>query len=220
MKKIFLFGTVTIILFASCYNSPKDKANFLIKEEMKKMLYHAETYDPVETKVDSAFAPFDDPAFYEKTLQLYNLNMTIDEYDRKMKDAKFSMSLLHDSSPSSYNKDSYKEAKDKYEKNAEIKRKAEDKAKEIANDLKTMFDKRQQFIGFKAWHRYRANNNAGQTVFGDMHFLFNKDLDKVIMVYDMSSNEYKVVQFLYKQMLGDEFPINNEALEWYRLPYE
>lgn len=63
------------------------------------------------------------------------------------------------------------EAKDEYDENAQNKKSAEIKAKKLANELKTMLDKEQQFIGFKARHRYRANNNAGQTVFGEMKYL-------------------------------------------------
>ena len=68
MKKVMLFVAALMTLVA-CSQSPEDKAKVLIKESMKKTLYHAETYDPVETVVDSAFTPFDDPAFYEKTIK-------------------------------------------------------------------------------------------------------------------------------------------------------
>lgn len=44
----------------------------------------------------------------------------------------------------------------------------EKKAKKLADELKTMLDKEQLFIGFKARHRFRANNNAWQIVFGEM----------------------------------------------------
>lgn len=72
MRKVMISCAV-LMFFASCSQSPEDKANVLIKESMKKTLYHAETYDPVETVVDSAFTPFDDPAFYKKRLSYANL---------------------------------------------------------------------------------------------------------------------------------------------------
>jgi hypothetical protein len=55
--KNLLFLVTVIAVFASCNNSPESKANDLIKEEMKKSLYHVDSYDPVETIVDSAFSP-------------------------------------------------------------------------------------------------------------------------------------------------------------------
>lgn len=84
MERILL-GALLITLFVSCGKSPEEKANALIEDDIKKVLYHPETYDPAETQVDSAFTPFDDPAFYEKTVQLCKLGMSIDECDRKMK---------------------------------------------------------------------------------------------------------------------------------------
>ena len=69
MRRILL-GALLVTLFASCSKSLEDKANTLIEEDIKKTLYHPETYDPAETQVDSAFTPFDDPVFYEKTINI------------------------------------------------------------------------------------------------------------------------------------------------------
>ena len=95
MERILL-GALLITLFVSCGKSPEEKANALIEDDIKKVLYHPETYDPAETQIDSAFTPFDDPVFYEKTVQLCKLGMSIDECDRKMKNAKSSMSIWMD----------------------------------------------------------------------------------------------------------------------------
>lgn len=92
MKRVLL-GALIVSLFASCGKSREDKVSELIKDDIKKVLYHPETYDPAETQVDSAFTPFDAPAFYEKTVQLCKLGMSINECDRNMKHAKSSMSI-------------------------------------------------------------------------------------------------------------------------------
>ena len=63
MKRVLL-GSALVALFASCSESPEEKVNTLIGEQIKKVLYHPETYDPTETQIDSAFAPFDDPVFW------------------------------------------------------------------------------------------------------------------------------------------------------------
>lgn len=208
-----LLGIMFVALFASCSKSPEDKANTLIEEDIKKVLYHPETYDIAETQVDSAFTPFDDPAFYEKTIQLCKLGMSIDEYDRNMKNAKSSMSIWSGPYQSTFGRNEYQEAKDEYDENEQNKKSAEIKAKKLANELKTMLDKKRQFIGFKAWHRYRANNNAGQTVFGEMKYLFDKDIKKIVASYDMDDDEYKAVQFVYKQMLGEDVQIEDNKFD-------
>ena len=66
MKKICITISLAIFLLSSCNNSPTDKANVLIKDDMRKSLIITDSYEPVETKVDSAFAPFDEPEFYIK----------------------------------------------------------------------------------------------------------------------------------------------------------
>ncbi len=72
-----------------------------------------------------------------------------------------------------------------------------------------MLDKEQLFIGFKARHCFRANNNAGQIVFGEMKYLFDKDMTS----YDMDDGEYKTVQIVYKQMLGEDVQIEGENFD-------
>lgn len=209
MRRVLL-GALLAMLCVSCSKSLEEKANALIADDIKKVLYHPETYDPAETQVDSAFTPFDDPVFYEKTVQLCKLGMSIDECDRKMKQAKSSMSIWSGPYQSAFGRNEYQEAKDEYNENARNKKNAEIKAKKIASELKTMLDKEQQFIGFKARHRYRADNNAGQTIFGEMKYLFDKDLRKIVATYDMDDDEYKAVQIVYKQMLGEDVQIENE----------
>lgn len=209
MKRVLL-GTLLITLFVSCGKSPEEKANALIEEDIKKVLYHPETYDPADTQVDSAFTPFDAPSFYEKTVQLCKLGMSVVECDRKMKNAKSSMTIWSGPYQSAFGRNEYQEAKDEYDENARNKKTLEAKVEILAGELKTMLDKEQQFIGFKARHRYRANNNAGQTIFGEMKYLFDKSLSKIVASYDMDSEEYKTVQVLYKQMLGEDVLMESE----------
>ena len=212
MRKVLL-GVLLATLCVSCSKPLEEKANALIADDIKKVLYHPETYDPAETQVDSAFTPFDDPAFYEKTVQLCKLGMSIDECDRKMKHAKSSMSIWSGPYQSAFGRNEYQEAKDEYDENARNKKNAEIKVQKLANELKIMLDKEQRFIGFKARHRYRADNNAGQTIFGEMKYLFDKDLRKIVATYDMDDDEYKAVQIVYKQMLGEDVQIENESFD-------
>lgn len=209
MKRL-LFVVLLATLFVSCGKSPEEKANALIEDDIKKVLYHPETYDPAETQVDSAFTPFDDPAFYEKTVQLYKLGITIEECNRNMKQAKSSMSLWSGPYQTAFGRNEYQEAKGEYDENAQNKKSAEIKIQKLANELKTILHKEKQFIGFKALHRYRANNNAGQTIFGEMEYLFDKDLKKIVATYDMDDDDYKAVQLIYKQILGGNVQTENE----------
>lgn len=214
MKKT-LFFIVAIVALVSCSQSVEDKANALIKDSMKKTLYHAETYDPVETVVDSAFTPFDDPDFYEKTLKLCKLSIEIEKFERRAKSEKADMAHYQDMLGimfSNSDKERLNQAKENYENYIAKINEAEDKARKLAESMKVELEKEQKFIGFKARHRYRAQNNGGQTVFGEMKFLFDKEMKHVVGAWDMDGDEYKTVQVVYRQMLGEDVPIDDETL--------
>ena len=55
--------------------SAENKVGTYIQESIKKSLTHPESYLAIETVVDSAFAPFDDPAFFGKTLEICKMNI-------------------------------------------------------------------------------------------------------------------------------------------------
>lgn len=74
----------------------------------------------------------------------------------------------------------------------------------LARGGKEKFNKEPKFIGLKARHRFRFKDNDGQTTFGEIHFLFDKELTKVITSYDMDSPEYKAVYMLYDKMVEPE----------------
>ena len=52
-----------MVMLSSCGKSPQDKATAYVEKDMPKSLVKPDSYDPIETKVDSAFAPFDSPDF-------------------------------------------------------------------------------------------------------------------------------------------------------------
>ena len=172
----------------------------MIEEDLKKVLYVPESYDPVETKVDSAFTPFDDPVFVDKTMQLLDLATSIEEYDNNIKEAKSSMSLW-DNMGSAFSRNEYQEAKDEYDENTQNRTEAISKAKKLGEELKKMMDKERMFIGYKVQHRYRADNNAGNTLFGEKIYLFDKNMNQIVASYNYE--EYKTYQSVCKQIVGE-----------------
>lgn len=191
------------MLLASCAKTPEQKAEALIKEQLQKNLYHPDTYAPSETQLDSAFAPYDDPNFYEKTLKLAKLGVAINKFDSEASFEKSNMAISSGPYQTAYDRNSYREAKDKYDKAIAKRQKAKEEAAKLGEELKKMKEQKETFIGFKAIHSYRANNNAGQTLSGKAEFLFDKDMKEVIATYDMDSEEYQAVAYLYKMMRGE-----------------
>ena len=150
--KRFIFIFSVALLFVSCGQSPEDKANALIKAELRKTLFKPDTYKPIETKLDSAFAPFDDPNLYKIMGDLAKMAAELEGLDYQIKDAKSSMSLWSGPYMSAYGRNEYNEAKNdlneaqsKYDK---LKEKGQAKYQELADILA----QKPKFIGYKASH--------------------------------------------------------------------
>ena len=199
MKKL-LYLVIIALALTAC-TSKERKAEILIKEKMLKTLYNAESYDPVETVVDSAFTPFDDPKFYEKTLAIAEIGWEMERYESEAKSAERQIALYQDLLRISYsnsNKLSLNQAQEEYDNILAKKSEAEEKAKDLAEQLKADLQQKPLFIGFKSRHRYRAKDNEGNTFMGEAKFLFDKDITQIVCVWDMDGYEYKQVQDLYK----------------------
>lgn len=197
MKKFFLFSFLVFVLVA-CSQSPEQKAEVLIKESLKKALYKPETYKPVETKVDSAFTPFDDPLFFEALAEFGKMNSEYEDLEKKVKRAKSSMALWSGPYQSAYGKNNYQEAKDEYdEANAQIE-KLKTKFEKQSLKIATMFQGEKKFIGYKAVHNYRADNNAGNTLIGNTIFFIDENFTEIL--YSMEVEEYNQIQDAIRQL--------------------
>lgn len=208
MKRVLL-GSALVALFASCSESPEEKVNTLIGEQIKNVLYHPETYDPTETQIDSAFAPFDDPVFFEYAVQICKLEKSIDVYNAMINLSALSMPIWN-GDRTAYGRAEYQDKKDKYDKNVQNKKRAEIEIKKLSEELKKIIGRGRQFIGFKALHRYRANNNAGQTVFGEKMYLFDKELSKIVTIYDIEDEYRDMLQTVYKQIFEEYVSTGDE----------
>ena len=191
MKKFIYLSFLTLVLVA-CSQSQEQKAEALIKESLKKSLYKPETYKPVETKVDSAFAPYDDPAFFEELTELGKMNSEYEELEEKAKRAKSSMAIWSGPYQTAFGRNEYQEAKEDYdEANAQI-NKLKTKGKKQYEKVVSMLQSERKFIGYKALHNYRADNNAGNTLIGNTIFFINQNFTEV--QYSMEAEEYEQVQ--------------------------
>lgn len=198
MKNLYYF-VIAAVLFVACEKSQEQKANELIRESLKKTLFKPETYKPVDTKVDSAFAPYDDPDFYQELAKLGNMNSKYMELEEEAKDAKTSMSIWSDPYQSAFERNQYQEAKEEYEKlNTQmenLKKKGDKQFEKVMSTLQG--DKK--FIGYKAVHNYRADNNAGNTLIGNTVFFIDKDFTEV--TFTVQLEEYNQVQEGISQLM-------------------
>lgn len=197
MKNFWYLVLFTVIVVA-CGQSLEQKAEVLIKESLKKSLYKPETYKPVETKVDSAFAPYDDPAFFEELAELGKMNSEYADLEEKAKRAKSSMSIWSGPYQTSFGKNQYQEAKEEYDEANSKLEKLKIKGIKQYEKVASMLQANSKFVGYKAVHNYRADNNAGNTLIGNTIFFIDDNFKEV--TYSMEIEEYNQIQEAIKHL--------------------
>lgn len=193
----FLYLMLMVAMMVACSQSQEQKAETLIKENLKKSLYKPESYKPVETKVDSAFAPYDDPAFFEELAELGKMNSEFQDLEEKAKHAKSSMSIWSGPYQTAFGRNEYHEAKAEYEEANAKMEKLKTKGRRQYEKVTDMLQANRKFIGYKAIHNYRADNNAGNTLIGNTIFFIDADFKEI--KYSMEVEEYNQVQEAIKQ---------------------
>ena len=183
MKRIFALFFILSMAIA-CAPSPQKKAEALVKEAIQKTLYIPDSYEAVETQLDSAFAPYHDPAFVATVLDICKKGVELDELDSKMKSAKSSMSIWSGPYMTSFGRNQYNEAKEEYETAKGKYDALTAKIQKMAEGLRAQIEKEPEFIGCRVHHTYRAQNNAGNVLMGGAYFLLDKDLTKIIAQWD------------------------------------
>ena len=190
MKKVIGF-ILCLMVLGACSRTQEEKANLLIKEDIQKVLVKPDTYEPIETKLDSAFAPYETPEFMENTLKCVQLFMEIKEYKEKIKVAKSMMTIYEDNLGFPYFKNEYNEYKAEYKEATNKRNEIEKRLKRSGRKLKELVNAKREFIGYKTMHHYRADNNAGNTVLGTGFYLFDKDINTILISF--SEEEIKLM---------------------------
>ena len=105
-----------------------------------------------------------------------------------------------------YGKNEYNEAKAEFEEANEQMEKLRDKGRKKYEKIASLIMGERRFIGYKAIHNYRADNNAGNTLIGNTIFFIDKEFEHII--YSLDVEEYNQVQEAinqFKEQLEEEF---------------
>lgn len=209
MKNFFLLF-ISIILLASCENRDKKIQN-AVSQELKGILYDFESYEPIKTKVDSAFfSPYIDP---EVKALMYSMAKPMQELEtakREYNNALSSVALWDMPYSSSYSRQQRKEA---IAKRDAAKLTIENNQAQLISVIKALYTRIKEdetsddkFIGWFVIQRYRCKTGGGYPSFGDDVFVFNKDITECI--FYMSCEEYENLKNFVNQLLSipeDEF---------------
>ena len=196
MKRVIILSLC--VLMVACTPSPQKKAETLIKEALLKDLVLPDTYEPVETTLDSAFAPYHDPTFVNKVLDLVSKNADYEQLQEQLNRAKSNMAIWSGPYMTAFGKEQYRQAKDEFEATQAKIDALTSRLQKIGAEISDELQKEPVFIGCRAYHRYRANNNAGNTLLGGEYFLFDKDVTTIISRWD--EDEINIYNEFLKQV--------------------
>ena len=197
MRKITFFS-LTLLFMVSCSQPSEDKVATLIRESVSKSLSHPGSYMATATAVDSAFAPFDDPVFREKTLEICRMTVENLEYVRQAQEAEELMhpkeyALMTDSEKVQYRR--YKEISTLCNEKVDS---LSARIKEKGINLMDMVGPGYRFIGWKVTHEFCERDKTGFTVRRRKVFIIDEDKTRILAEYDTASKEYIMVQSMYR----------------------
>jgi hypothetical protein len=205
MKKISYIVLVATLM-AACTQTPQQKAEALVEETVKKVLFKPDTYDPIETKLDSIVSPYNDPDFYKEVTSFSELLTEVPRCENRIESTKKDLNFYDKSFKDSFFKNEYQEAKEKYEKAVNkyenLKEKIQKKYEGIAKKLKG----EHAFSGYVIAHSFRANNNDGQTQIGNYIFFVDKNIENILYTLnDYEANEFaETIGQIREKMESDE----------------
>ena len=204
MKKLFLLLSIFFIL-TSCGKSNEERINDLIAEATKASLYIPESYDPVSTQCDTLYRDIINPANIDKSAKIMSLIRDVQRTQREIERDIEICEFTQGKYDYRYNEYSKKVRKGE-EKRDELKAQANKLFAELQKD----FYKDRGFYGFIVEHRFRAKNNMGTVMFGDMIYIINKDITEVVAAYDTSDNDF--VEFMQMveaiQEIGENYNLD------------
>lgn len=184
------FGVMIVVMamsLVSCSRSPQDKA-----EAMKMSLYVPESYEPLVTQIDSAFAPYASPEFYDKVIEFMELSDELEDCERDMKWAKSSMlSSKEIAHWSEYSRNEYEDDKAEYEECVAKYDDLQSEREKLKDEIYEIASGQEEFIGYHIFHRFRCKNNANMSMVSDMLFLVDKDMVQILASYDAEEQEFE-----------------------------
>ncbi|MBQ7342172.1 MAG: hypothetical protein IJW42_02820 [Alistipes sp.] len=197
--KNFIYVAVIALCMAPFWGckSKEEKAEILIKDYMFKHLYDFESYEIVETKVDSCYTSlFKDPEIRHAALQAKKYLDQSTEYRKEQEYAENTMDIWSDSW-SSYSRKRYKEAREEYKEasiNLSKSFKSHNENLLIIKNKSINFES--EFIGWEVNHSFRCKNRGGNFSLGNYLFIIDKNFTKIINVIDDDEDNDTILVFI------------------------
>lgn len=197
MKKV-IFVIFVALIIVSCGQTQEDKAIAKIKgyiEYNRSKNY----FELIEFKLDSAFAPNDDPLLNYKVIKYLEVKSGIQDLELIIKQAKASMSYWDESNNSSFGKNEYIESQNEYNKANSKLNEAREEEQLMYNEIsKILSESHHHYIGNLATFLYRYTNLKGDTIVAKEVCFMDSCFNRI--EYVNKFEEYNQIQAVIKQI--------------------
>ena len=184
MKQIFLILSIVPFLFG-CVQTREQRGAEIAKSEMMKRLYDADSYEPIETHIDSAYTSiYTDLAVIRAVHDLIELNADEqkERLQRQYNSAKSSAAIWSDSRGwSSYAREKYRQAKEEMDDYANQLKELDEEVKVKMNVIRDHANavSEHQFCGWNIYHRFRCANRLGMHQISDVLIIVDENMEYV-----------------------------------------
>ena len=180
---------LSLLTLSACSPTKEEKAQEMAANYLKGVLYHFDSYEPLQTKVDSSFVSLaSDKEAIDLTLDMLKLFQSAQEYADKIERAESSMEIWSPRGYSSaYSKGEYRRAKEERDNNQRLL----DKTKERIQNQFSKIKSRQSYLeaeaslrigdfdGWKVYHKFKSLNGTGTVdIFGEYVFFCDTDFNE------------------------------------------
>lgn len=184
-----LIVVISLLALSACGPSKEEKAQAMAANHLKGVLYHFDSYEPLQIKVDSSFVSLStDEEAINLTLDMLKLFQSAQKYANKIKRAESSMEIW---SPREYSyafrNGEYRRAKEERDNNQELLDKTKDRIQKQFSKIKNRQSylereatlKIGDFDGWKIYHKFKSLNGTRTIdLFGEYIFFCDKDFNE------------------------------------------
>lgn len=189
------------LVFIQC-KSKEDKALGLIEERLFKTLYDFDSYQPIETKIDSAFhTPLNDSINLRYAIFCSVILDEFDKYIEKANDASKTAEIWTDSY-TSYGRGKFLDALDDMTTSIEIAEKLLQQSKLYRDSIRLRSEEIiPEFIGWRVEHKFRCKTKGGYSDILSSVYIMDEKITRIIDEINLEDKDYKRWQDIIKDAL-------------------
>lgn len=195
-----LFGGIILLILSACGSNNEEKAQEMAANYLKGVLYHFDSYEPLQTKVDSSFVSLTtDKEAIELAFDMLKLFRLAQECVNKIEMAESSMEIWTPMRFSTaFSNGEYRRAKEEKDNSERLLEKTKER---IKNQFSKIKDRQAslnegEFDGWKVYHKFKSLNGLGtMDVSGEYVFFCDADFNERLAY---SKEEYDAINKMMK----------------------